>query len=206
MYSIRSKAPLRSSIISSGIIAGAHFFSSIVVVVAFILVTTFVEVPQLYLNYVVAAALAVLAYIFWKEKGTDVVESQHGHLHHDIMGHTEHKHLHWHEDTGNHVHLHVHEKIFVPTLAAMAGLALALGFAHEEEFVILTLAVGGVNPLFLMLAYATAVSASLIGTTVLAVKIYARIERRVIRYAKYLPKVSAVILAAMAAGFALGVL
>ncbi len=196
---------MRSSIISSGIIAGAHFLSSIVVVLVYLIVTRFVEVPQLYLNYFVAATLAVLAYIFWREKGTDHVESQHGHLHHDIFDRTEHEHMHWHEDVGNHVHSHVHEKRAVPTLAAIAGFALVLGFAHEEEFVILALAFGGVNPLVLMLAYATSVSASLIGITVLAVRLYVHLEHRIIKYAKYLPKLSAIILAAMAAGFALGI-
>jgi|SRR5690606_947164 len=205
LYSVRGKTPLRSSIISSGIIAGAHFLSSIVVVLVYLIVTRFVEVPQLYLNYFVAATLAVLAYIFWREKGTDHVESQHGHLHHDIFDRTEHEHMHWHEDVGNHVHSHVHEKRAVPTLAAIAGFALVLGFAHEEEFVILALAFGGVNPLVLMLAYATSVSASLIGITVLAVRLYVHLEHRIIKYAKYLPKLSAIILAAMAAGFALGI-
>lgn len=204
LYSVRGRTPLRSSIISSGMIASAHFLSSIVVVVAYILVTRFVEVPQLYLNYIVIGALAVLAYIFWNEKGVDPVKSQHGHLHHDTLDRTEHEHMHWHEDIGNHVHLHVHEKRSASTLAAIAGVALALGFAHVEEFVILTLAVGGMNPLILMLAYATSISTSLIVITVLVVKLYARIEHKAIKYAKYLPKLSAAILAAMAGGFALG--
>ncbi len=205
LYSVRGETPLRSSVISSGIIAGAHFLSSIVVVLAYVLVTRFVDVPELYLNYFVAAALAVLAYIFWKERGTDHLESQHGHLHHDIPDRIEHEHMHWHGDVGNHVHSHVHEKRSVPTLAAIAGFALVLGFAHEEEFVILALAFGGVNPLVLMLAYATSVSAALIGITVLAVRLYVRVEHRIIKYAKYLPKLSAVILAAMSVSFALGI-
>jgi nickel/cobalt transporter (NicO) family protein len=94
----------------------------------------------------------------------------------------------------------------LPTLAAIAGFALVLGFAHEEEFVILTLAVGGINPLLLMIAYATAVAAGLIGVTVLAVKLYSYIQYKVIQYTKYLPKISALILAAMAVGFAVGLL
>ena len=49
-----------------------------------------------------------------------------------------------------------------------------------------------------MVAYALAVSASLIGITILAVKVYGRIEKRVLPYVKYLPKISALILAAMA--------
>jgi pilus assembly protein TadC len=107
---------------------------------------------------------------------------------------------------GNHIHLHLHQKRSLPTLTAIAAFALVLGFAHEEEFVILTLAVGGINPLFLMIAYATAVTAGLIGVTVLAVKVYSFIQQKVIQYTKYLPKISALILAAMAVGFAVGVL
>lgn len=206
LYSIRSRTPLRSSIISSGIIAGAHFLSSVVVVVAFIIVTMFIQIPNDYLGYAVAAALGVLAYIFWKEKGEDLIESQHGHLHTDLLEHTEHQHPHWHENTGSHVHSHIHEKRVVPTLMAITGFSLAIGFAHEEQFVILTLAVGGVNPILLMVVYATAVTASLIGITVLAVKVFAHIQHKIIKYTKYLPKISAIILAAMAVGFALGVL
>ncbi len=195
-----------SSITSSGIIAGAHFLSSIVVVLAFIFVTTFVQIPHLYLNYAVAVALGVLAYIFWKEKGEDLVDSQHGHLHQDLVEHKEHEHSHWHANTGSHTHLHNHQKRIVPTLSAIAAFAFALGFAHEEEIVILTLAIGGVSPVILMLVYATAVATSLIGLTVLAVKVYAHIQHRVIRYARYLPKISAVILGVFAVGFAIGLL
>lgn len=206
LYSIRSGTPLRSSFISSGIIAGAHFLSSIVVVIAFIIFTMFVEIPSQYLEYGVAAALGILAYLFWKEKGDDPIKSQHGHLHSEFMDYTEHQHPHFHENVGTHVHSHVHEKRVVPTLMTIAGLSLVLGFAHEEEFVILTLAVGGINPVLLMIAYATAVAASLIGITVLAATVYASIQDKIIRYTKYLPKLSAIILAAMAMGFALGAL
>jgi nickel/cobalt exporter len=157
--------------------------------------------------------------MFWKEKGEDLNETQHGHLHSDDDdggdGKTgqvkekqeeEHAHVHWHKGTGYHTHLHVHQKRTAPTLAAIAGLALVLGFAHEEEFVILALAVGRVNPVLLMLSYATAVAAALIGVTVLAVKLYARIQHKVVQYTKYLPKLSALVLAAMAIVFAAGLL
>ena len=65
------------------------------------------------------------------------------------------------------------------SLIAIAGFALVLGFAHEEEFVILSLAVGGLSPVLLMIAYASAVSASLIAVTVLGVKVYERIQNKV---------------------------
>ncbi len=206
LYSIRNKRPILSSLTSSSILAGAHFLSSIVVVAAFIFVTMFIQIPQTYLNYAVAAALGLLAYLFWKEKGEDLIETQHGHLHYDFIEQLEHEHAHWHSLIGNHTHIHIHQKRSLPTLAAIAGFALVLGFAHEEEFVILTLAVGGINPLLLMIAYATAVAAGLIGVTVIAVKIYSYIQHKVIQYTKYLPKISALILGAMAVGFAVGLL
>lgn len=206
LYSIRNKRPLLSSLTSSSILAGAHFLSSIVVVAAFLFVTMFIQIPQTYLNYAVAAALGILAYLFWKEKTEDLIETQHGHQHHDFTEQLEHEHEHWHSSTGSHTHIHLHQKRSLPTLAAIAGFALVLGFAHEEEFVILTLAVGGINPLLLMIAYATAVAAGLIGVTVIAVKIYSYIQHKVILYTKYLPKISALILGAMSVGFAVGFL
>lgn len=206
LYSIRNKRPILSSLTSSSILAGAHFLSSIVVVAAFIFVTMFIQIPQTYLNYAVAAALGALAYLFWKEKTEDLIETQHGHLHHDFTEELEHEHPHWHSGEGNHIHLHLHQKRSLPTLTAIAAFALVLGFAHEEEFVILTLAVGGINPLLLMVAYATAVAVGLIGVTVLTVKVYSYIQHKVIQYTKYLPKISALILAAMAVGFAVGIL
>ena len=206
LYSIRNKRPLLSSLTSSSILAGAHFLSSIVVVAAFLFVTMFIQIPQTYLNYAVAAALGILAYLFWKEKTEDLIETQHGHQHHDFTEQPEHEHEHWHSSTGSHTHIHLHQKRSLPTLAAIAGFALVLGFAHEEEFVILTLAVGGINPLLLMIAYATAVAAGLIGVTVIAVKIYSYIQHKVILYTKYLPKISALILGAMSVGFAVGFL
>ena len=207
LYSIRNKRQLLSSLTSSSILAGAHFLSSIVVVAAFLFVTMFIQIPQTYLNYAVASALGILAYLFWKEKTEDLTETQHGHLHHDFTENLEHEHRHRHSSTSSsHTHMHLHQKRSLPTLAAIAGFALVLGFAHEEEFVILTLAVGGINPFLLMIAYATAVAAGLIGVTVMAVKIYSYIQHKVIQYTKYLSKISALILGAMAVGFAVGLL
>jgi nickel/cobalt exporter len=206
LYSIRSKRPLFSSIASSGIIAGAHFLSSIAVVLAFIFVSMLVQIPQTYLNYAVAIALGILAFIFWREKSEDLEEAQHGHLHHENTDHIDHEHPHWHKEIGYHTHEHIHQQRVRPTLAAIAGFALVLGFAHEEEFVILSLAVGGVNPILLMVAYASSVAIALIGITVLAVKVYMHIQHKVIHYTKYLPKISALVLAAMAVGFSFGFL
>ena len=39
--------------------------------------------PQLYLRYGATIALAILAYVFWKERGEDFGYTQHGHFHED---------------------------------------------------------------------------------------------------------------------------
>jgi nickel/cobalt transporter (NicO) family protein len=209
LYSIRKKRKIISSLLSSGIIAGAHFLSSIVVILAFIFVTSFVKipVPQSYLNYGVAIALGILAYMFWREKSEDLTKTQHGHLHDNLSISTQniqHEHEHWHQESGMHSHLHLHEKKVVVSLTAIAAFGLVLGFAHEEEFVILSLAMGGANPILLMLAYASSVAAALIGITLLSVKLFARIQHRNLPYLKHLPKISAMVLAIMALLFALG--
>lgn len=81
-----------------------------------------------------------------------------------------------------------------------------LGFAHEEEFALLALAVGGVSPLLLMVSYGLAVAVGLIGVTILGVKMYERVKTRISRYEKYIPKVSGVILVVMAVVLLAGVL
>jgi hypothetical protein len=68
-----------------------------------------IETPHNYLEYGVAAALGVLAYLFWKEKGDDLNKSQHGHLHIESIDYLEHQHPHWHNIAGTHIHSHVHE-------------------------------------------------------------------------------------------------
>lgn len=203
LYSLQSKRPLLSSILSSSILAMAHFLSSIVVVLAFLLFSTYIHIPQNYLNYAAAIALAILAYMFWKEKPEDLVKNQHGHLHQFSDG-VKHDHIHWHTDEGYHRHLHTHQIRILPSLSAVTGSALVLGFAHEEEFVILSLTAAGVNPLLLVIVYALSVSVALIGVTILSVKVITTIQDRMIHYIKYLPKVSAIILSIMAIAFGSG--
>ncbi|MGE5862558.1 MAG: hypothetical protein ACM31H_02190 [Nitrososphaerales archaeon] len=141
--------------------------------------------------------------MFWREKPEDLVKSQHGHLHHHFSKEVKHDHIHWHKDEGYHTHLHSHQIRILPSLTALAISALILGFAHEEEFVILSLAAGGVNPVLLMIVYALSVSVALIGITILSVKVITTtIQDKIIHYTKYLPKISAIILAIMAITFA----
>jgi ABC-type nickel/cobalt efflux system permease component RcnA len=210
---MRSKTPFVSGFISSSIIAGAHFVSSIVVVFAYILVSALVEIPQDYLRYGAAIGLAILAIIFWKEKSEDYVRTQHGHLHDedflntDHSGMQQHEHIHWHKNIGYHSHEHIHQIRESPSLKSMTSLAFILGFAHEEEFVILAVVAGiGVNPLMVMIAYASSVAVALIGITILSIKVYKHFQHKMIYYSKYLPKITAILIAFMAIGFAIGLL
>jgi nickel/cobalt transporter (NicO) family protein len=210
LYSMRSKTPFVTGFVSSSILASAHFVSSIIVVLAYILVSTLIEIPQVYLQYGAAIGLGILAIIFWREKSEDYVKTQHGHLHTDDIGlkyNASHEHEHWHKDFGYHSHEHVHQIRKSPSLKSMIGLAFVLGFAHEEEFVILTIVAGsGGDPLTIMIAYASAVAIALIGITLLSIKVYQFFQHKIIYYSKYLPKITAVLLGFMAVGFAIGLI
>ena len=156
LYSMRSRRPFLAGITSSSIIAGAHFVSSIVVVAAYLFLTTLIEIPQLYLRYAAAIGLGILAYMFWREKGEDLQQTQHGHLHnekkYDTAFQVSHEHTHWHKDGGHHSHIHIHMKRQSQNLKSITSFAFILGFAHEEEFVILAVAAGGGgDPLMLMI-------------------------------------------------------
>ena len=210
LYSIRSKRPFVTGFISSSILASAHFVSSIIVVLAYILVSTLIEIPQIYLQYGAAIGLGILAVIFWREKSEDYVETQHEHLQNDDFGlyyDASHEHEHWHRDIGYHSHEHIHQMRKSPSLKSMTGLAFILGFAHEEEFVILAILAGsGGNPLTIMITYASAVAIALIGITLLSLKVYQLFQYKIIYYSKYLSKITAILLAFMAVGFAVGLI
>jgi nickel/cobalt exporter len=210
LYSMRTTRPLLYGIITSSIIAGAHLMSSISVVLAYILVVDLmdIQIPQLYLKYGAAAALAILAYVFWKEKGEDLVETQHGHLH-DRKENSElvHQHVHKHSRVGYHSHIHSHKERAVPTLKSIISFAFVSGFVHEEELVLLALAASqSIDPILLMMVYALSVSAALISVTMICLRVYQRFQYALIRYSKYLPKITSILLAFMSVGIAVGIL
>ena len=178
LYSMRSKKPLISGIVSSSIIASAHLISSIVVVIAYTFLTSLVIVPKLYMRYGATIALAILAYVFWKERGEDFAYTQHGHFHEDevVNDATEevrHDHFHWDKDVGFHSHTHTHQRRESPGLKKIASFAFLLGFAHEEEFVILAIAATqATDPVTLIIAYASSVAIALIGITVIFTDVF----------------------------------
>lgn len=95
-------------------------------------------------------------------------------------------------------HDHGNKSADVQSLWGIAVFAFALGFAHEEEFTLLALAVGGINPWLLISAYATAVTLSLITITLVAVKAYTMAQGFLTRYEHYLPKITAGVLVVLA--------
>lgn len=197
LYSSRRERPLANGTLTSGILALFHFLSAIVVVVAYVIVASFVTISFAFLNYIAAAILVILAIAFWREKVEDEMAAQHEHLHGNKEP-LEHEHEHQHIDGVVHSHLHQHAKGASLTLGGFATYAFVLGFAHEEEFALLALVAAGADPWLLMISYALAVSASLIGITLLCIRLYKIFLPKSQKYQKYVPKVSAVILIVMA--------
>jgi hypothetical protein len=137
----------------------------------------------------VACGERVIAIIFWKKNLKTMLKPRMD-LHNDDFGlyyDASHEHEHWHKDIGYHSHEHIHQIRKSPSLKSMTGLAFILGFAHEEEFVILAIVAGsGGNPLTIMIAYACAVAIALIRITLLSLKVYQFFQHKIIYYSKYL--------------------
>jgi len=203
LYSARTVRPAFYAFISSGIISFFHFISSIAVVGMYLLVSDLINFVSPILRYIAFVALVLLALRLLTEKVKDEFEAQHGHFH-DNTKDIEHEHEHEHPRVGYHTHVHHHAKRIILSLWGIASFAFFLGFAHEEEFALLALAMGGVNPFFLMVAYASSVTASLIGIAIIGIKMYEKVRARVGRYEKYIPKISGLVLLVMAIGLIIG--
>lgn len=91
-------------------------------------------------------------------------------------------------------HEHGIEKKTVKGLKEIAIFALVLGFAHEEEFALLSFCLDNISCMGMMIGYASAVTFSLVTITLLSVYSYDKIKHRIHEYEHYLPKISAVIL------------
>jgi nickel/cobalt exporter len=203
LYAAKTSKPTFYAFISSGIISFFHFVSSITVVVIYVVASSLINFTSPILRYIAFVALVLLAIKLFTEKVESELESQHEHFH-DNAGEVEHEHEHEHPEAGFHTHLHVHPKRINLSLWKIASCAFFLGFAHEEEFALLALVVGGVNPLLLMAAYGLAVTAGLIGVTILGVKMYEKVKTKISRHEKYIPKISGVILLVLAFGLLFG--
>jgi ABC-type nickel/cobalt efflux system permease component RcnA len=202
LYSIRTTRPVLRALLSSSVISAFHLTSSIAVVAIYVFLKAFWSFSLPYVNYLAGAALAILGVRFLSEKPSSAAEN-HGHFHEDF-GPGEYAHEHEHPSVSRHAHPHRHTRRLVLSLSGIAVFAFVLGFAHDEEFALLALAVGGIDPLALMLVYASAVTIGLVGITLISVRIFARFQHAFRRYEFLLPRVTGLVLLAMAGAFLLG--
>lgn len=86
-----------------------------------------------------------------------------------------------------------------------AGFAFVPGFAHEEEFEIISLCAGTNYCLELISVYAATVFVGNVGLTLLLIAGWIHYEERAGRYAEYFPLFSATVLIVMGNGFVVGV-
>jgi nickel/cobalt transporter (NicO) family protein len=196
LYSMNKRNALASATISSGIIGLAHLVSSIAVVVAYVLLQKWLDFSAPWLKYVAAGVLLILAFRMFREK-TDGLEKQHGHIH-ESQPEIEHEREHEHPGHSRHTHMHKHTIGTALSLVGLATFAFILGFAHEEEFALLALVAGGVNAWILMLSYGVSVLLGLVAVTVICVSIYKQLQPKLLRFERFVPKIGAVFLVAMA--------
>jgi nickel/cobalt transporter (NicO) family protein len=199
LYSFRQKKPYFHGFMSSLILGICHFISSIFAALIFVIAAKFFDMSAIWFKIIAIILLLILAYRFWVEKADDtlVTETQHEHIH----GNEEplvHSHEHIHLDGITHEHSHKHPKSVPITLKGLAIYGLILGFAHEEEFALLALAIGGVNPYLLMVIYGGCVIFSLVGITLIGLKIYEILTPWMKKWMKYIPKISAITLIVLA--------
>ncbi|MBI2848255.1 MAG: nickel/cobalt transporter [Chloroflexi bacterium] len=196
LYSMRKKNAIASATLSSSIIGIGHLASSIAVVVAYVLLQRWLNFEAPWIKYAAAALLLLLAFKLFREK-VDDLERQHGHNHPDNPE-IKHEHEHEHPGQGPHMHRHKHQAAVALSLLGLASFAFILGFAHEEEIALLALVAGGLNAWILMVAYGVSVLLGLIVATIVGVKVYKQFKPRLARYEKYIPKIGAGLLVAMA--------
>ena len=200
LYSIKKKNKLFNALISSGILSVCHLISSFTVVIAYLLLSAFISIPLEYLRYIAALLLFIMGVLLWKGKVGDSLDNQHEHLHSNSKG-IEHEHQHEHINGTQHLHIHKHEKTAKATLLGLGVYGLMLGFAHEEEFALLSFVIAGINPWLLMIVYSLAVTAALITITIAFTVAYEYFLPKIQKYQKYIPKISAVIMFVMSIGF-----
>jgi len=172
-----------------------HLVSSVAVVAAYVLLQTWLDFEAPWIKYLAATLLLILAYKMFKEK-VDGREKQHGHIH-ENQPETEHEHEQEYPTQGQHLHRRKHITEVALSLWGLVSFAFVLGFAHEEEFALLALVAGGINAWILMLSYGVSVLLGLMVVTIVGVKIYKRLQPKLVHSERYNPKTGAVILVVM---------
>lgn len=184
-YSLQRERRTWFGLVTSSILAFFHLISSLAVLVVFLLVNRAVDLSSLpIIRYGVVLLLLYMAYRAYAE------DHRHGHGH----SHAHHHHPH----DSSHTHAPGHGGRRLESLWEMAVFAFLLGFVHEEEFALLALCLGGIQCVSLMLTHALAVSAALIGGTLLAIHGFHLVEDRLRKYQDYIPKAMAGLFVLMA--------
>lgn len=196
LYSVKKRNAVFSATVSSSIIGLAHLVSSIAVVVAYVLLQEWLDFEAPWIRYLAAGILLIIAFKLFREK-VGGLEQQHGHIH-ENQPEIEHEHEHEHPEQGQHTHWHKHATGIALSLWGLTWFAFVLGFAHEEEFALLAMVAGGVNAWILMLSYGVSVLLGLMVVTIVSVKIYKQVQPKLMHYERYIPKIGAAILVAMA--------
>ena len=81
---------------------------------------------------------------------------------------------------------HEHHVVDTINLKKIAYIAFIIGFAHEEEFMLIGLILTGIDPTLLVLSYAGSVTFSLVSITIAGIKAYDAVKRRVENIDRYL--------------------
>jgi len=189
LYSVETKNQNKSGFISSSLIAIAHFISSVAAVIIYIIINQFFDLESFILSFIAFIILLIMAIISVKNYIIRKGELHLTHSHNERVK-DGHDHKHYHEDIGEHTHFHRHFENRTLNLKSIVSFAFLLGFAHEEEFALLGLAFAGINPYVLMITYAVGVYLSLVGITLLSIRIFETIKKRVNDIEKYLPLVN----------------
>jgi len=79
-----------------------------------------------------------------------------------------------------------HHVVDTINLRKIAYIAFIIGFAHEEEFMLIGLILSGIDPTLLVLSYTGSVTFSLISITMAGIKTYDTVKRRVENIDRYL--------------------
>jgi ABC-type nickel/cobalt efflux system permease component RcnA len=181
--------------VAGSIIATAHLISSFAVVALFALLDRLFGITEMqYATRIAGLVLLAMAVYQWRHARV----AAHG-------GHKGHSHAHAGvEDEPQHAH--TGEQAARRGLWGIVAFAFALGFAHEEEFAVVALCAGRASCWGVMGVYAVAVAASILALTLASVATFNRFETRLARWERYLPNVSALVLALMGFAYLLGVL
>jgi len=180
-WALARPARWRAGVFAAGVIGLGHLASSIAVVLLFFAVKARFGLGEMaWIDWLAGGLLLALA--AWQ------------------------LHSVWHQGPHHHHRHHAdHAPGSAAGLGALALFALALGFAHEEEFQIIALCAGSSHCLGLMLAYAAAVIGALIALTLALIAGLQHVQYRIEHAERGLTLLSAAILAVMAMGLIAGV-